>query len=261
MDPDRYLERLAVDPDRVADPTFQALERLQRAHVTSVPFETLSITGDPHGARDGEGIVLSIPALYEKVVERHRGGFCFELNGLFGWLLTELGFDVTRVAARMVSDLELPANHHPLLVTLNGDDHLVDAGMGAPMLRRPVPLGESVDRDEAGVAWRTADSDRPDAEYLLQYCESDDWQDRYVFDSTRRELDYFAATCDYLQSAPESGFTGDPVVVKPTPDGHAKLKPTVFSRTRGDETDEQSVDEAEYRRLLRETFGIEYGDQ
>ncbi|WP_239524411.1 arylamine N-acetyltransferase family protein [Halogeometricum borinquense] len=206
------------------------------------------------------GIVLSIQALYEKVVERHRGGFCFELNGLFGWLLAELGFDVTRVAARMVSDLELPANHHPLLVTLDRT-YLVDVGMGAPMLREPVPLGGAGDRDEAGVTWRIVDSDRPDAEYLLQYCESDDWQDRYVFDSTRRELDYFAATCDYLQSAPESGFTGDPVVVKSTPDGHAKLKPTVFSRTRRDETDEQSVDEAEYRRLLREAFGIEYGDQ
>jgi N-hydroxyarylamine O-acetyltransferase len=259
MDPDRYLARLSVDPGDAADPTYRTLARLHRAHVTSVPFETLSITGDPYGGPAGEGVDLSIPALYEKLVERNRGGFCFELNGLFGWLLAELGFDVTRVAARMVSDLELPANHHPLLVTLDRT-YVVDVGMGAPMLREPVPLGGSVGPDEAGVSWRVAGSDRPDADYRLRYREGDDWEDRYVFDETPRDLRYFAATCDYLQSAPESGFTGDPVVVRPTPDGHAKLKPTAFSRTRGGETEVRSVDEAEYRRLLREEFGIDDGD-
>ena len=201
---------------------------------------------------------LSLSALYEKVVDHGRGGFCFELNGAFGWLLGELGFDVTRLSARMVSAIELPANHHPLLVTLD-EQYLVDVGMGEPMLRRPLPLGteESAPTDEAGVRWRVVASDRPDATHLLQYREgSEEWQDRYVFDTVPRSLDYFTATCDYLQSAPESGFVGEPTVTLATPDGSKKLKPDRFTVTRDGESDERPVEASSYHGLLADEFGI-----
>lgn len=259
-----YCARIGLSPDEAGSLDRETLTRLQRAHVTSVPFETFSINGDPVGGRPGGGVSLSLPDLYEKVVGRERGGFCFELNGAFGWLLGELGFDVTRLSARMVSAIELPANHHPLLVTLDRP-YLVDAGMGQPMLRRPLPLDsrEPAPADEAGVQWRVAESDRPDADYLLQYREGDEtWADRYVFDTTPRSLDYFAATCDYLQSAPESGFVGDPTVTLATPDGSLKLKRDRFTVTRGDETDERSVEESAYHDLLADEFGIVFpGDE
>jgi N-hydroxyarylamine O-acetyltransferase len=253
---EQYLDRIGLPTDWDATPDLVTLSKLQRAHVTSVPFETLSITGDPHSSRAGGGVHLSIPSLYRKIVEDHRGGFCFELNGAFGWLLCSLGFDVTRIAARMVSDIEMPANHHPLLVALDRP-YLVDVGMGAPMLRAPVGLGDAADPDTAGVRWRTVKSDRPDATWLLQYRDADaEWQDRYVFDTTSRTLDYFAATCDYLQSAPESGFTGSPIVTIATPDGYKKLKPEVFSEVSGPETTERSIAAAEFYTLLERDFGI-----
>jgi N-hydroxyarylamine O-acetyltransferase len=256
-----YLSRIGVEPDAVR-PDLDTLARLQRAHVTTVPFETFSINGDPFSSRTGGGVSLSLPRLYEKVVEGERGGFCFELNGLFGWLLGELGFEVTRLSARMVSAIELPANHHPLLVTLDRA-YLVDVGMGQPMLRRPLPLdtAESVPPDETGVQWRLAESDRPDAEYLLQYGGDEEaWQDRYVFDTTPRSLNYFTATCDYLQSAPESGFVGRPTVTRATEDGSVKLTPETFSVTRGSETDERAVGAESYHDLLAEAFGVVFPD-
>jgi len=257
MDPDAYLARIGLRPERVQRADRETLERLQRAHVTTVPFETLSITGDPFGDRDGEGVDLSLPTLYEKIVERERGGFCFELNGLFGWLLDELGFEVTRAAGRVVSSIELPANHHPLLVTLDRE-YLVDVGTGAPMVRQPVPLGGRAGPDGAGIQWQVEESGRPDVERLLQYRGPDgEWEDRYVFDTVPRDLGYFRATCDYLQRAPESGFTGDPVVVMSSEDGFVKLTPEVFSR-RGDGTEERPVDAAEYHRLLGDEFDIDY---
>jgi N-hydroxyarylamine O-acetyltransferase len=198
LSPERYLARIGLSSLGVDEPDLPTLARLQRAHVTSVPFETFSITGDPHSERAGGGVSLSIPSLYGKIIEEHRGGFCFELNGVFGWLLTALGFDVTRVAGRMVSAIEVPANHHPLLVTLDRP-YLVDVGMGPPMLRAPIGLGESAEPDTAGVQWRVVESERPDAEWLLQYREPDGkWQDRYVFDTTARALEYFTTTCEYL---------------------------------------------------------------
>jgi N-hydroxyarylamine O-acetyltransferase len=138
---------------------------------------------------------------------------------------------------------------------------VVDVGMGSPMLRRPIALGESNPPDDAGVDWRLVESDRPDAEYLLQYrTETDEWTDRYVFDTTPRSLRYFAATCEYLQNAPESGFTGDPVATMATPDGHKKLKPGTFSVTRGGETEERSIDADEYHSLLEGEFGIAFSE-
>jgi N-hydroxyarylamine O-acetyltransferase len=256
-----YLARLGVDPtDTGIDQ--ESLARLQEAHVTTIPFETFSINGDPITGRPGGGVSLSPARLYEKVVKQERGGFCFELNGAFGWLLDALGFDVTRLSARMVSAIELPANHHPLLVTLD-EPYLVDVGMGQPMLRRPLPLptDRSVRPDDAGVRWRLVESDRPDAEYLLQYSErTGDWEDRYVFDTTPRSLDYFAATCDYLQSAPESGFVGSPTVTIAAGDGAVKLTPETLSVTRDGETEERPVEDGEYHDLLAERFGIVFPD-
>lgn len=260
--PEQYLARIGLSSLRVNEPDLPTLARLQRAHVTSVPFETFSITGDPHSERAGGGVSLSIGALYTKVVEGNRGGFCFELNGSFGWLLTALGFDVTRVAARMVTALEVPANHHPLLVALNRP-YLVDVGMGAPMLRAPIALGDAAESDTAGVRWRVVESERPDADWLLQYRETDgEWQDRYVFDTTARTLAYFAATCEYLQTAPESGFTDSPVVTMATADGYKKLKPETFSVVRGTETTERPVSDGDFHELLRDEFGIVFpGDE
>ncbi len=103
MDAGRYLARIGLDPNTVTRPDLETLARLQRAHATTVPFENLDIVGR---CVEASRIVLSVPRLYEKVVERRRGGYCFELNGLFHWLLDDLGYDVDRIAAMVTSDGE-----------------------------------------------------------------------------------------------------------------------------------------------------------
>ena len=263
MDPDRYLARVGVDPADVERPDRETLARLQRAHVTAVPFETLAINGDPFGDRAGSGVSLALPELYEKVVERRRGGFCFELNGLLGWLLGERGCDADRVAATVLDDegaARPPANHLAHVVELDRR-YVVDVGMGVPTMRRPTPLDGTVVADDAGVEWRAVESDRPDADYLTQYRTPGDetWSDRYVFRDRPRELGYFAATCEYLATAPESPFVGDPVVSIATDGGHAKLTLDALIRTVGEERRERSVDRGEWYVALEEVFGVRIG--
>ncbi|WP_265111556.1 arylamine N-acetyltransferase family protein [Halosolutus halophilus] len=262
----RYLDRIGLDPDRRPDRDGAALERLQRAHVTSVPFETLAVAGDPFDRFEGDGISVQIDPLYEKIVERRRGGFCYELNSLFAWLLDGLGFDVDAVAARVVSDGEpgLPAAHRSTLVTLSdGRRYVVDVGMGTPTMRRPIALsGDREGRvDEAGVEWRVVERDRPDADFATQYREPGDeaWTDRYVFATTPRDSSYFAATPDHLVAAPESPFTGDPVVSMATDRGHVKLRPDAVIRTEGRLRCERSIGADEWDELLDREFGIEPG--
>jgi N-hydroxyarylamine O-acetyltransferase len=174
MKPERYLSRIGIEPAQVQTPDCDTLERLQQAHVTTIPFETLSITGDPFENRPGEGVSLAVSDLYEKIVTCQRGGFCYELNGLFGWLLTELGFEVDRLSARIEFDGELGplANHLTLLVSLD-QQYIVDVGWGIPKLRRPLALCGTGHTDAAGIGWRIIGSDRPDADYTIQYKEPD----------------------------------------------------------------------------------------
>ncbi|WP_396612169.1 arylamine N-acetyltransferase [Haloferax sp. S1W] len=258
-----YLDRLGIDSQSLGEPSRSTLRRLQRAHVTTIPFETLAVNGDPFDdADDGEGVHLDLPHLFEKIVEREHGGFCFELNGLFNWLLTELGFDAERVAARVIGSdgsARPPANHHTNVVELDRR-YVVDVGMGVPSMRRPLPLDGEVRTDEAGVSWRVVESDRPDETHRTQYRYEPDgeWQDRYLFTDTPRMLTYFEATCDYLQSAPESTFTGDPVVMRATDGGHVKLSPETLTRYVGSESTESPVAESEWHDVLEETFGLDY---
>src|SRR3989337_113684 len=92
MDPNTCLARIgAVRP---LAPSAEALSSLQVAHGLHVPFEILDIV-------IGRSISLELPAIFDKIVSRRRGGFCYELNGLFAWLLRELGFDVTLLSARV----------------------------------------------------------------------------------------------------------------------------------------------------------------
>lgn len=262
MDPGRYLSRIGVDPDGIGEPDLGTLERLQRAHATTVPFETLSITGDPFGDGGGEGVSLALPDLYGKIVDRRRGGYCFELNGLFGWLLRELGFDVDRLSARVLGedgDRRPPANHHTLRVWLDRP-YLVDVGLGSPRLRRPLPFDGAVRSDAAGIDWRVAGSDRPDADHTVRTREpgEDGWTIRYDLRTEPRELRFFEATCEYLATAPESPFTGDPVVIVATERGYAKLSPGTLTRVTGGDERERSIDRDEWYDLLEREFGIRY---
>lgn len=261
MDPAAYLNRIGVEPKNARTPDLETLERIQRAHVTAVAFENLAIVGDPYGDREGEGVVLSMPHLYEKIVERRRGGYCFELNGLFHWLLDELGYDVDRVAARVTSDGEArpPANHHTNVVELDRR-YVVDVGMGIPVMRRPTPLDGTPRSDEVGVEWRIAESDRPDETYRSEYRSPGDeeWSVRYVFSDAPRELRYFEATNDLLQSAPESPFTDGPTVSIATEEGHRKLsKDSLTEMTGGDER-ERTVTGSEWHATLEKEFGLSY---
>ena len=85
-----YLKR--INYSGPLDPDQETLRRLHVTHLLNVPFENFDI----HLSRP---IVLEDPALFNKIVERRRGGFCYELNGLFCWLLRDLGFKVTMLSA------------------------------------------------------------------------------------------------------------------------------------------------------------------
>ena len=263
MDVARYLDRLGLAIEAPALPDVDWLERLHSAHVSTVPFENLSITGPPFDERPGPGVDLDLETLFVKIVENRRGGFCYELNGLFGWLLAEVGYDTDRLAAMVIGDdgdVQPPANHHTNLVRLDRP-YVVDVGLGIPTIRRPIPLDGEPVRDGGGVEWRTVESDRPDTDYLMQFRESDDddWTDRYYFGTIPRDIEYFRASCDFLQSAPESPFTGDPIVTLATETGHLKLTRDRLTHRTDGHSDSTAIDPDEWLAVAEREFGLQLG--
>jgi len=265
MNAANYLERIDLPATATDQPADRALlARLIEAHCRTVPFENLAIVGDPHGAFAGDGVTLAVPALYEKVVEERRGGFCFELNGLCHWLLTELGYDADRCAARIGGDEETlgrpPANHHTTVVTLDRE-YLVDVGTGCPQVRTPVPLDGSVVEDPVGIEWRIDPAEMALSDYALSRREpGSDWQLRYRFQREPRKLSFFAATCDFLANEPDGTFTSGPIVQRSTADGYLRMDAGTLTRVAGGEEREEReepVAPEEWAEVLAREFRIE----
>src|SRR5882762_9725355 len=151
MDIAAYLQRVNYTGPLV--PSAETLRLLQVAHLRTVPFENLSI-------HSGEPIVLNDEALFEKFVRRRRGGFCYELNGLFAALLRALGFNVEMLSAQVANAEGVFGpnfDHMTLLVTL-AERWLVDVGFGDSFLE-PLKLDEEIEQIQGRRAYRITRED------------------------------------------------------------------------------------------------------
>ncbi|MDF2608437.1 MAG: N-acetyltransferase [Bacillales bacterium] len=134
IDVEKYLSRIGFKGSPEVNIT--TLVKLQECHLLSVPFENFDII-------NRKPLSLEIPDLYDKVVIRHRGGCCFELNALFGCLLRELGFNVTDLISRFwryEQNTPPMLKHHILKVDLDAKSYICDVGVGVSSPHRPVEL-------------------------------------------------------------------------------------------------------------------------
>lgn len=251
VDVGAYLGRIEAVGLPDVDVGYDLLAALQRRHLLTVPFENLDVVA-------GEPITLDRAAFAEKIVERERGGFCYELNGLFAGLLSALGFETRMVGGRVTrSDGSLgpPGDHLAIVVDLD-DPYLVDVGFG-DFARVPLPMtGEPI--SDVGGTWRVrVDPDDPDA-FLAQSWSEDGWRTEYAFTTETRQLEFFAEACQHHQTAPESPFVGEPVVTIATETGRVTLRPGTLTVTDHGLKRTQTVPTAEEReQILRERFGID----
>ena len=246
MDVGLYLERIRYKG--LHEPTLDTLRKLQRAHLLTVPFENLDIhLGNP--------IILSLPAFYEKIVRRDRGGFCYELNGLFGWLLEQLGFKVTLLSAQVFQHTQPgPEFDHLVLLVEMEEPWLVDVGFGDLCLDvLPFKTNEETAYDDGSFRFVQSGT-----EYVLQRKRTSGWQSQYAFSLTPRQLTDFGDMCRYQQTSPESHFTQKTVCSLATLEGRITLSNNRLITTSSEHREEHEVKtENEYRNLLKTHFGIE----
>jgi N-hydroxyarylamine O-acetyltransferase len=221
------------------------LRDVQLRHLRTVPFENLSIAL-------GEPIVLTEEALLEKIVDRRRGGFCYELNGLFGMVLAALGYRTTYLGARVFQPEGLgpPFDHLALRVDCP-EPWLVDVGFGRHALH-PLRLDVRTDQADPDGVYRLVDTDEGDV---------DVWRDgrpQYRAELRPRGLLDCEATCWWHQTSPRSHFTQSSVCSLLTEQGRVTLSEGVLIRTEDGERREQTLtSEADELDAYRTWFGIE----
>jgi N-hydroxyarylamine O-acetyltransferase len=251
MDQDAYLARIGYTEP--LGPTSAVLNALHRAHMHSVPFENLDISF-------GEEIRLDPQTLFRKIVSYRRGGFCYELNGLFAELLKQTGFEVTYLSARDAhGDGQLGEEFDHLALLVRCEDvpcpWLVDVGWGDSFVE-PLRLDDPGEQIDGLRAYRL--EVQAGYIFLWQRNYEGNWERHYGFTlQPRRFPQDFEAMCRYHQTSIESIFTQKRICTLATPEGRISLEGKRLITTRGGIREEIPVDsEDEFRRLLIEKFGI-----
>lgn len=248
MDIQAYLQRINYTGPLA--PSAETLLMLQLAHLRTVPFENLSIHA-------GEPIVLNDKALFDKIVRRHRGGFCYELNGLFAALLRALGFDVTMLSARVANAEGIfgPEFDHMALMVALGERWLVDVGFGDSFLA-PLRLDEEDTQIQDNNSYRVV---REDEVLVLTRQSGDDaWKSQYRFTLKPHEFSDYAEMCSYHQTSPQSDFTKARICSRATLEGRISLSDLHFITTTLDGKRQERIltNPEEYATILRDHFNI-----
>lgn len=246
MDLNVYLERIRYDGPLRRDAA--TLAALHRAHLFAIPYENLDV-------QLGRAVSTSVPQIFDKIVTGRRGGWCYEMNGLFGWALQELGFAVTRCAGAVMREArgdEAVGNHLVLKVVLDEGVFLADVGFGdGPIDPIFVVSGPFVSHG---------------FEFDLTRTEDDWWRLHHhelggvsSFDFRLQAADEALLTqrCQMLQTSPTSPFVQNAVLQHHAPDGVWQMRGRVLRKTTpAGKQDHLVADAAEYVGILSEVFKL-----
>jgi len=244
----QYLKRIGFSGD--ITPSKELLGALQKCHIESVPYENLDILA-------GIPLNLDPAALFEKVVTKHRGGFCFELNALFSWLLRTLGFDVTDCFARyLLDEAEIPMRrHHVLLIRLNGEKLLCDVGVGGESPRHPLLLQENLIQNDGFTSYVFERDDF--LGWVLCQQRSAERRKHYSFTEEQQLAVDFAATNFYCEKHPLSPFNKGNMIAIKTPTGRKTIDKSVFKVFDGQDVRVTEMETAsQIADVLRGEFGL-----
>ncbi len=241
-----YLRRIGFEG--VARPDLATLKAIHRLHLLAIPYENLDV-------QLGRPLTIDPADAFEKIVGRGRGGWCYEMNGLLGWALGEIGFDVTRaagaVARAVLGDAQL-GNHLVLRVELD-EPWLADVGFGDGPLGpfRIAPGQFSSHIFPFGLAqiedgwWRLTNHPRGGAP-------------SFDFRPEAADEAVLAERSNWLQTSPQSPFVQNAVVQRQRPDGLAILRGKTLKILTRDATEARDLaSAAEYAQVLSEVFGLD----
>jgi N-hydroxyarylamine O-acetyltransferase len=244
---DAYCERIGFSSELGQD--LNTVSSLMRQQLFTVPFENLDVQA-------GKLVSLVPEEIVDKIIRHRRGGYCYEVNGLFAMALDALGIAYQFIACRpMIYPMLRPRTHMALIAQIEDESWLCDLGFGSYGIRAPLCLADTGKEIRQGN-----DSfmlERPtDQDYLLKAQVDDEWANQYSFDLWPQQwVDFTPA--NYLNSThPEALFVQKLVVLKQHSNGRTTLLGDRLKHVNGDQSQVRMLREEEISDVLRETFGL-----
>ena len=243
---EQYFQRIGITPPVARDA--EGLVQLQRAHLFAVPFENLDI-------HMGRRIVLDETTILDKIIASRRGGFCYELNTAFCWLLHRLGYRVDMLGANVFGDDTWGIDFDHMLLRVELDQPwILDVGFGDNFVD-PLRLQQGLVQEQDVGAFRL-DRDGPYWILMRKNTDQSDFTAQYRFMPKEYALADFQPGCDYHQS-PASHFTKATVCSLARPEGRITLRSDRLIRTENGVKTESAIDNQDHwRAALREHFAI-----
>ncbi|XP_041799165.1 arylamine N-acetyltransferase, pineal gland isozyme NAT-10-like isoform X2 [Chelmon rostratus] len=250
------------------------LKLIHKQHVMSIPFENLSI-------HCGEEIIMDLEVIFNKIVRSSRGGWCFENNFLFGWVLREMGYDTTTLGSRVfnsiLNDFGVAESHLINKVIIDGKAYIADVSFGvSSQVWEPLELISAKDQPQSAGVFRLIDkgdiwvlektSRKPEvlnpdfAKSSLVY--KKETKPIYGFTLKPREAHHFFEINRTLQTDPSSLFTNKSICSLQTPTGFRALigwtySETIFKPEEGvDVLDMRNITDDEIEQILRDKFNV-----
>ena len=213
MDVEAYLGRIGFRGGR--EPTAANLAALVKAHRFAVPYETLDLWRRRR-------TTLRLEEIYDKIVTRRRGGYCFELNGLFAWLLRGLGYSVREYFGRWLLG-EPPSSvpmrrHRVICVAIAGvPNQIADVGIGLPFMLSPLDLVFDVPQVRDGRRYRVVRD--PTLGCVVELATKEGWTRLFSFDTAAQLPIDFEYAHWWCQTHPDSSFLSGLWIFRPRADG------------------------------------------
>lgn len=245
-----YLARIGFEGD--PSPDFDTLRRMMRCQLCSVPFENLDVQA-------GQVPSLAPEEMYAKIVGRRRGGYCYEVNGIFAMALEALGIPYRLVAARpMTYAVRRPKTHVAIIASIDGAEWLCDLGYGSYGIREPIDL-RWLDRElkqDFDTFRLTMVSER---DYQLQSFVDGEWKKLYEFNLCPQEMVDFEPANWLNATHPDTIFTQGLIVVLQHPTGKLVLNGERFRNISEGRIEEIVVGKDDIPELLRRRFSLDGG--
>jgi len=246
---ERFFERIGLPSDTKIEKNVEFLSLVQSQCVKRIAYENLDILA-------GVPVELSKEAVFDKIVLRGRGGYCFELNGLLFHMLGEMGFRVSERFARFLrGESEIPMRRHRVtVVSMEDGDYLMDIGVGQIAPRQPLKIEEGLVQEQNGETYCFRRDDVHG--WVLSDLSHGQWRDYICFaDAPAFEIDFLQPSF-FCEKHPDSVFNKRMMIAIKTDGGRKTLDDHTYKVFVGETLVqiEENVSEERVRELLEREF-------
>ena len=247
FDLQQYLRRINFEGE--IELSLEGIKKLMQSQIFSVPFEDIDVQA-------GKAISLVGDDIVNQIVDKNRGGYCYQINGIFSLALQEIGLPHYYIAVRpLVNPGQNAKTHLAIIALIENEEYLIDLGFGGNSIREPLKLSETGTEIQQGFDTFTLVKTEED-DYLLQIKMGKEWSNLYSFDLTPQRWIDFKPANHYNYSHPDSFFVNNLIVVLQNPSGKKILLKNSIKTVHNGKSEVVSFEENQLNTILEKEFNL-----